>query len=495
MSEKNVSVRLPKKSGSATSSRKKSVRIPESKNWDILFTQVGGVESNEAKCTSDSLGKYDWCDEAKRKRDATKDPKAKKQKSITNLLVQTQEQESWKRSFEEDNADDDTKWDDEKVSKRKKMMHSCDRCDMSFKQKGGLKQHQADVHDIGVVLHSCDRCDKSFKQKGSLKRHKADVHDIGVVLHSCDRCDMSFKQITTLKQHKANVHDIGVVWHSCDRCDMSFKQITTLKQHKANVHDIGVVLHSCDRCDMSFKQIGGLKQHKADVHDIDVVWHSCDILDCDKSFKSKRDLMTHLDNMHNKEYVSRKKIQEERVRVALRDAGSTETYDNVNIPPIQHFKREKQINFRCAGTQSNTSYCRIDFVVSTKGGLVFVEVDENQHRWGYDASIACDMKRMSHAMESMTIELGEAMPHVYWLRYNPNAYRVSDKVVNMPKVIREHRLIQWLNTFTATTPLEIGYAFYDTYNDLLDVLDNEHYHSYYAQFVDNLGELSLSPEV
>ena len=64
MSEKNVSVRSPKKSGSGTSSRKKSVRIPEYKNWDLLFTQVGGVESNEAKCASDSLGNYDWCDEA-----------------------------------------------------------------------------------------------------------------------------------------------------------------------------------------------------------------------------------------------------------------------------------------------------------------------------------------------------------------------------------------------------------------------------------------------
>ena len=59
MSEKNVSVRSPKKSGSGTSSRKKSVRIPEYKNWDLLFTQVGGVESNEAKCASDSLGNYD----------------------------------------------------------------------------------------------------------------------------------------------------------------------------------------------------------------------------------------------------------------------------------------------------------------------------------------------------------------------------------------------------------------------------------------------------
>ena len=64
MSEKNVSVRSPKKSGSGTSSRKKSVRIPEYKNWDLLVTQVGGVESNEAKCASDSLGNYDWCDEA-----------------------------------------------------------------------------------------------------------------------------------------------------------------------------------------------------------------------------------------------------------------------------------------------------------------------------------------------------------------------------------------------------------------------------------------------
>jgi glutaredoxin len=52
-------------------------------------------------------------------------------------------------------------------------------------------------------------------------------------------CEYKTKQKRTLKQHKADVHDIGVTWHHCDvsECEYKTKQKRTLKQHKADVHD------------------------------------------------------------------------------------------------------------------------------------------------------------------------------------------------------------------------------------------------------------------
>ena len=45
-----------------------------------------------------------------------------------------------------------------------------------------------------------------------------------------------------MKQHLADVHNIGVTWRPCSQegCEERFKQASQLKQHLANVHDIGV---------------------------------------------------------------------------------------------------------------------------------------------------------------------------------------------------------------------------------------------------------------
>ena len=45
-----------------------------------------------------------------------------------------------------------------------------------------------------------------------------------------------------------------------------------------------------------------------------------------------------------------------------------------------------------------------------------IQVDENQHQFGYGANLSCDMKRMAKVMTSLTVEAGAALPHIYWLR-------------------------------------------------------------------------------
>ena len=178
------------------------------------------------------------------------------------------------------------------------------------------------------------------------------------------------------------------------------------------------------------------------------------------------------------------------MRLALLSAGYTESHATANMPPVGHFKREKRIDFKCANVQTTAANARIDFVVATPGGLVFLEVDEQQHLYGYDALVSCDMKRMAHTMETLFVELGDALPHIYWLRYNPDAYRVDGDLVRVPKADREARLMSWLEQFEAAAPLQIGYAFYDTDDGQLSVLSNPEYHAEYADVAEDLGQLA-----
>ena len=328
-----------------------------------------------------------------------------------------------------------------------------------------------------------------------LKRHMSDKHGIRVVWHKCDvrGCEDKFKQKSDLKQHMSDRHGIRVVWHECDFPGYKdkFKRKCDLKRHMSNRHGIRVVWHECDvrGCKDKFKRKCHLKRHKAYIHDIDVVWHECDVTGCEDKFKQKSDLHSHMKRMHNGVYCARMKTQEENVRIALTNAGYKECFQSDNIPPIGSFKREKYIDFRCAEVQSSTINCRIDFVLSLPGGLVFLEVDEDQHRYGYDGQISCDMKRMSHAMESLFIEMGDSLPYIYWLRYNPNAYRVDGELVSVNKRDREARLVAWLSHFEVTSPMGIGYAFYDSEDGILDVLYNAEYSQYYTNIVEDLGQL------
>ena len=376
--------------------------------------------------------------------------------------------------------------------------HKCDLCDKGFRSPGELKHHKAAVHGVGDVKkkHACDLCDKGFRSPAEIKRHQAAVHGVGDVQknYTCDLCDKSFENPSKLKRHNALIHRIDIVFYKCNVGDCRLKCTTAanLKKHKASVHGIDVVFYECGEpgCNYKATRVATLKKHRSDIHDEGVIWSCCDVTGCGRKFKQRGNLARHMESQHNDVYVARRKQQEERVSQALLAAGWTEHFASSDVPPVGTFKREKRIDFKCANVQSSTAYCRIDFVVSTPGGLVFLEVDEDQHRFGYQAELSCDMRRMCQAIESLAMELGESLPHVYWVRYNPNAYHVDGDVVRVPKEEREKRLIRWLDSFESPGPLGIGYAFYDKEEGSLCVLDNEEYSPHLAEVVEDLGELT-----
>ena len=121
------------------------------------------------------------------------------------------------------------------------------------------------------------------------------------------------------------------------------------------------------------------------------------------------------------------------MRLALLNAGWHEWPFAEAMPPVGYFRREKRINFKCAKLESKTTWCNIDFVLGVHGGFVFLEVDEDQHKCGYGAELSCDMKRMACVMESLAVETNYSTPPIYWLRYNPHAWRVDGALRTMLK--------------------------------------------------------------
>ena len=94
------------------------------------------------------------------------------------------------------------------------------------------------------------------------------------------------------------------------------------------------------------------------------------------------------------------------------------------------------------------------------------------------------MKRMAKVMASLTVEAGEAVPRVAWLRYNPHTWHVDGALQRrVPKASREAWLCAHLATLTLdAVPLAIGYAFYDTSSDgVLDVVLNDEFHPAFAE--------------
>ena len=137
------------------------------------------------------------------------------------------------------------------------------------------------------------------------------------------------------------------------------------------------------------------------------------------------------------------------------------------------FARERLIDFRCVGDMDNDR-AYIDFVVNPGGGdgkdgtpLVFLEVDEGQHRYGYGEA-SCDMRRMSKVMESLALTGFDG--NVLWLRYNPDAFQVDGDTQDartMPEYAKNRReewLIRRLQQISQDPPqgdLTIEYAYYD----------------------------------
>lgn len=180
---------------------------------------------------------------------------------------------------------------------------------------------------------------------------------------------------------------------------------------------------------------------------------------CEGKFVSCGELQVHIECNHTPEGQARRKKQEQRLAKALDAAGIS-------------YKREHVVDISCVGDVDN-QFARVDFVIILHGCIIFIEVDEDQHKFGGYGGVACDMKRMSKIMESLALE-GNTLPIVFIL-YNPNAYTVDGGKTKKNKAEREAELIALLQDadaalYNSGRPCTIQYMYYDTWADQAEVV-------------------------
>jgi len=186
---------------------------------------------------------------------------------------------------------------------------------------------------------------------------------------------------------------------------------------------------------------------------------------------------------HTKEGRRRKKKQEQAMMNKLVADGFIESFERGRVPTPGCFIREAYFDHRCAlGRQfmkGEQKCAYVDFVITTPDGrLVFLEVDEDQHKHCYPQ--LCETTRMWNIGES--IKLAELQMNVFWLRFNPNGpYTVAGVECDPMRDRRRSFVCDFLKALQSSPtdpPMQIGYACYDQHADGRPlVLDDPEYHA------------------
>jgi hypothetical protein len=194
------------------------------------------------------------------------------------------------------------------------------------------------------------------------------------------------------------------------------------------------------------------------------------------------DLKIHIRRMHSPDGIVRQKKEEMRVERALIAAGYEKVALGDASPPPRCFSREHRVDFRCL--DKNLTWATIDFVVTLANGqTVLLEVDEQQHRFGYGEA-GCDMRRIARVHESLVSSGFVAGLQI--VRYNPHAFKIAGKTARTMKTVREASLVAYLERAERLDDgqLRIGYMFYDRAHEDSPrplVCDDPDFHSYVAE--------------
>ncbi len=329
----------------------------------------------------------------------------------------------------------------------------CNTCDGKFKTNYELNAHVTRKHTITDTMFKCDydTCTAQFKMKNDFAKHLKCVH--GNETFSCnfdDNCDKIYKTKKDLDRHIERFHK-QIRNFKCDTCDVQFYTNYELTAHKNQIHN-DERKFECDLCDKSFKINGALTTHIKEVHS-DERRFVCK--DCDKTFKRNSHYKLHYNYNHTEEGHQIQKKKEHEISKLLDKHGIS-------------YKREHQIDFKCI--QSGDTYCRIDFVIIKDGIVIFLEIDEEQHLW---YSQACETRRMAQVFQSLMID-DNTLPVVF-LRYNPDKFYIDEEEQKLTKIKRHEILIDEINKCDTITTNTIKYLFYNTLDNVPEVLNDVEY--------------------
>lgn len=329
----------------------------------------------------------------------------------------------------------------------KKRPFACSQCDRAFGLKTQLDKHRSSVHEKKRP-YACPQCEKAFAEKQHRDKHVMTVHEKKRPF-ACSQCDKSFANKQNRDKHTKTVHEKKRVF-ACALCDKSFSAKYGVNQHMKIVHERKQP-HICSHCGKAFGQKQSRDQHVRSVHQ-GMRPFQCN--DCDYAATTKHSLDQHHKAMHTPEGQARQKKKENRLYHALQQAGVT----------IE--QREFRLDLGCVGG----TFVRVDFLVRKENCIHIIECQEGQHDY---KPVQCDPHRAANIHAALTAG-GNTQPVVVHM-WNPDAYKIDGQRGETKYNDRVARLVKALDEPAPDRPLTLAYYFFDTHDDVLDILSDPDY--------------------
>ena len=157
---------------------------------------------------------------------------------------------------------------------------------------------EKDSNNIPIV--KSESKDPDWDHEGKLKS-KEKSKKISSKKVQCEICFKTFNKAKILAKHKAKFHDTPIVptesvdnKYKCKLCDKSYKGRKGLRSHVKSVHEKKRT--SCEICNKSFVTNNTLKRHVEAVHE-KIKKVKCEF--CDKAFTQYSELTQHLFQRHD----------------------------------------------------------------------------------------------------------------------------------------------------------------------------------------------------
>jgi hypothetical protein len=129
---------------------------------------------------------------------------------------------------------------------------------------------------------------------------------------------------------------------------------------------------------------------------------------------------------------------------------------------------KQEISHRDQIIDSSCSNVRPDFVFDCGNHIVVIEVDEYQHKSYNNCGSTKDERMIMENRRMFMIFQSFGGPSVIFIRYNPDSFRVNDKIVTVTDKKRHECLLRWVKHYLKNgtdVSLEVKYLFYDEYDE------------------------------